>query len=245
MDMNVRRQTMAEVLNHLKSVGFRPATMIDVGVAYGTPGFYGVFEDVRYLLVDPLEEYVPVMKRLCAVYPGQWKCCAAGQKEGEITINIHPDLSGSSIYNESEGAHVDGAPRQVPMRRLDTLLTEGDFSSPILLKLDVQGGELEVLAGATKILPDVEAIIMEISLFSFYKETPQLAEVVARMFELGYVVYDIFGGNNRILDNALGQVDICFVKENGMFRATHHYATRQQREEFTRKRVEHLNLCKI
>lgn len=239
--MTTRRQTMEEVLYHLKSVGFRPKTMIDVGVAYGTPGFYGVFENVSYLLVDPIEEYVPVMERICAEYPGQWKCCAAGTKEGQITLNVHPDLSGSSIYNESEGAHVDGTPRQVPMRRLDTLVAEGNFNGPILLKLDVQGAELDVLNGASEILPDVEVIILEVSLFSFYKDTPQFAEVIARMLELGYVVYDIFGGNNRILDNALGQLDICFVKETGMFRATHHYATREQREEFTKKRVKHLN----
>ena len=239
--MTARRQTMAEVLNHLESVGFRPATMVDVGVAYGTPGFYGVFEDVRYLLVDPLEEYVPVMENICEKYHGQWKLCAAGPEKGEITMNVHPDLSGSSVHKESEGPHVDGVPRQVPMHRLDTLLAEGEFKGPILLKLDVQGSELDVLAGATNALPDMEVIIMEVSLFSFYKDTPQFAEMVARMLKLGYVVYDLFGGNNRLLDNALGQVDICFVKENGIFRATHHYTTREQREEFTRKRVKHLN----
>lgn len=239
--MSKRRQTLEDVLHHLKSVGFLPATLVDVGVAYGTPGFYDVFDNVRYLLVDPLKEYVPVMEKICARYPGNWILCAAGHEDGEITINVHPDLSGSSVYKESEGPHVDGEPRVVTMRRLDGLLAEGGFKGPILLKLDVQGAELDVLAGTTGALPEVEVIVMEVSLFSFYKDTPQFAEVIARMQELGYVTYDIFGGNNRILDNALGQVDICFVKEEGPFRRTHHYASRQQRVEFTRQRVKHLN----
>lgn len=235
---------MAEVLNHIKSLGFEPSTMVDVGVAYGTPGFYDIFENTRYLLVEPLEEYLPVMKKICSDFPGQWVCCAAGKKEGKVTLNVHPDLSGSSIYKESEGAHVDGIERQIPMHRLDTLLMKRRFKGPMLLKLDVQGAELEVLDGATEILPEIEIIIMEVSLFSFYKSTPQFAEIVARMLDLGYVVYDIFGGNNRLLDNALGQVDICFVKEDGFFRKTHHYATQEQRRKFTKMRVTHLNPVK-
>ena len=239
--MSKRRHTMAEVLEHIKSVGFRPETMIDVGVAYGTPGFYGVFEDARYLLVDPLEEYRSVMEKLCEQYPGEYHLCLAGPEEGEATLNVHPDLSGSSMYKESEGAHVDGEPRTLPMRRLDGLLQSAGYSGPMLLKMDVQGAELDVLAGASAALPQIEVIIMEVSLFSFYADTPQFAEVVAHMLRLGYVVYDIFGGNNRLMDDALGQIDLCFVKEGGMFRQTHHYATREQREQFTQARVSSLN----
>jgi FkbM family methyltransferase len=239
--MSTRRQTMKQVLMHLKSMGFTPATLVDVGVAYGTPGFYGIFDNVRYLLVDPLQEYIPVMEKICSEQKGQWVLAAAGPEEGKIIMNVHTDLSGSSAYSESEGAHVDGEPRIVPMHRLDILLREGGFEGPMLVKLDVQGAELDVLAGAMEALPEMEVIIMEVSMFSFYKDTPQFAQVVAYMLELGYVAYDIFGGNNRLLDDALGQVDICFVKENGMFRKTHHYASAKQREEFTEKRVRHLN----
>jgi FkbM family methyltransferase len=239
--MGARRETMEQVLKHLKSVGFRPETIVDVGVAYGTPGLYGIFNNVRYLLVDPLKEYIPVMEKICKEYHGDWVLCAAGAKEGEISLNVHPDLSGSSIYKESEGVHVDGEPRTVPMHQLHNLLNAGGFKGPILLKIDVQGAELDVIAGASKRLSEIEVIILEVSMFSFYKDTPQFAEVVAMMLNMGYVAYDIFGGNNRILDNALGQLDICFVKKEGMFRTTHHYATRAQRREFTQKRVQQLN----
>ena len=44
------------------------------------------------------------------------------------------------------------------------------------------------------------------------------------MKDVGYVVYDIIGGINRPLDLALGQKDLVFVKENGVFRKSHGWA---------------------
>jgi len=54
------------------------------------------------------------------------------------------------------------------------------------------------------------------------------------MKDRGFVVYDIFGGHNRPLDGALGQIDMAFVKENWQFRKSHFYATREQREHLTK-----------
>jgi len=46
----------------------------------------------------------------------------------------------------------------------------------------------------------------------------------------GFVAYDIFGFLYRPLDNALAQTDMIFVRENGPFRATHIFATPEQRK---------------
>jgi hypothetical protein len=52
---------------------------------------------------------------------------------------------------------------------------------------------------------------------------------------LGFVVYDIFGEQFRPLDGALGQIDMAFVKENGIFRTDHAYATAEQWDKFVAK----------
>jgi hypothetical protein len=49
------------------------------------------------------------------------------------------------------------------------------------------------------------------------------------MKERGFVTYDLVEGHNRPLDNALAQKDVFFVKENGLFRESHNWATREQR----------------
>ena len=41
------------------------------------------------------------------------------------------------------------------------------------------------------------------------------------MTQRGYVIYDFAGFTNRPLDMALGQLDICFVKEDSVLRKSH------------------------
>jgi len=74
------------------------------------------------------------------------------------------------------------------------------------------------------LLEQVEVIILEVSFFRFLKNAPDFYDVVAYLKSIGYVVYDIFGGINRPLDNALAQKDLIFVKENGILRQSHGWA---------------------
>ena len=60
------------------------------------------------------------------------------------------------------------------------------------------------------------------------KGAPDFYEVIKFMKDHGFVTYDILRGWYRPLDKALGQVDIIFVKENGMFRQDHRFATTNQ-----------------
>ena len=90
---------------------------------------------------------------------------------------------------------------------------------PDLMKLDVQSFELEALKGASSTFGKTAAYILEVSFFSFYvPEAPVFNEVVYFMKQRGYVAYDFAGFQRRPLDGALGQCDICFVQENGVFR---------------------------
>ncbi|MGB7401731.1 MAG: FkbM family methyltransferase [Arcobacter sp.] len=239
-----KRDNLGSILHHLKSLEFKPKTIIDIGVAYGTPGLYGTFDNVRYHLIEPLKEYKNVMQKLKEQYPLSFTIAAAGENEGSISMNVHPDLSGSSILNESEGKHVDGDQRTVLQTTLDKEVEEHNLKGPFLIKIDVQGFELEVLKGANSLLVDTEVIVLEVSLFQFYKNSPTFVETINFMNDRGFSVYDIFSGIYRPLDNALGQVDIVFVKTNGYFRKTHHYASSEQRERITKDRVENLNFKK-
>jgi FkbM family methyltransferase len=236
-----KRDDLASILKHISSLKFVPKTIIDIGVAYGTPGLYGAFDNVHYHLIEPLKEYKDVIKKLKEKYPLSYSIAAAGEKEGTITLNVHPDLSGSSILAESEGKHVDGEPRIVRLTTLDTEVLENDLKGPFIIKIDVQGFELEVLKGGTSLLDNTEVIILEVSLFQFYKNSPTFEETIRYMNSIGFSVYDIFSGIYRPLDNSLAQVDIVFVKTNGFFRKTHHYASSEQREKITASRVEKLN----
>jgi len=229
------RSSLDQVLQHVAKLGFKPATVIDVGVAYGTFDLYQTFPEAHHLLVEPLQEYEPVLQQITRRYRADYILAAAGASPGEITLNVHPDLAGSSVFTEAEDSDVNGIPRMVPVTTLDHLCVEKSLSGPYLIKIDVQGAELTVLDGASEILRETELVILEVSLFQFFVNGPQLYDVVSYMKDRGFVVYDIFGNHNRPLDGALCQVDMSFVRENGQFRKNHFFATAQQRQRQTRR----------
>lgn len=235
-----QRNSMLGALSQIRnSCNFSPRTIIDIGAAFGdwSKLCLKIFPDARYFLFEPLEEFAGVLKRFAdefenVIYFG----VAAGSHKGDIVINVHKDLVGSSALKETEGPFVDGQPREVPVVTLDEAVK--DSSGPYLIKIDVQGAELEVLAGAEKILQDTEYIILEVSLFQSIINGPQLFDVINFMKEKGFVVYDIISLLYRPIDQALSQVDMAFVKENGIFRKEHRYCTPEQREEQNRRFVE-------
>jgi FkbM family methyltransferase len=71
---------------------------------------------------------------------------AASDKDGLITLNVHPhQLDGSSVLREEMGEHTDGYRREVPCLRIDNYFKRNGYLGDVLLKVDVQGAELSVI----------------------------------------------------------------------------------------------------
>lgn len=220
------RTTIEQSYCHIRELGFQPNTIIDIGVAAGTPELYRTFPDSYFLLVEPLKEFEPDLKSILEHYRGSYILAAAGASPGQVAINVHDhQLAGSTLYKEAMGIEADGHETFVPLIKIDDAIEKQRLSGPYLIKVDVQGAELDALDGSRHTLIDAEVVVLEVSLFMFWNGAPQLHDVVAYMKNLGFVAYDIILGWNRPLDNALGQIDIVFVKDEGMFRQEHSYST--------------------
>lgn len=219
------RRTLTQTVQHLQTLHFHPSTVIDVGVAHGTEALYQGFPQAKHLLIEPLKEFEPHLKKIAKAYGAEYVLAAAGKEAGFISFHVHKDLSSSSLYAEKDES-ANGIPRLIDVITLDEVCARKKLSGPFLIKVDVQGAELEVLQGAQSLLQDTEVIILEVSLLPFFEGGPQLAEIVYALKEWGFVVYDIVGGHNRPYDQALAQVDLVFVKTDGSFRNYHHYAAR-------------------
>lgn len=216
------RQKMEECFEQLKEVGFQPDLIIDIGAASGTPPLQDSFPDAYFFWVEPLEEFKNDLEKLKMKFRGEYLIGAMGRKPGSMTIHIKPDKVGSSLLKAE--ADMEKEEREVSIYTLENLAAEKfNTFKRILLKVDVQGFELEVLDGAGPFLDKVEVIILEVSMFRFLKDIPDFYDVVHYMKTKGFVVYDILEGINRPLDYALGQKDLVFVKENGPFRTSHHW----------------------
>lgn len=230
----VTNHTLLEALEQAKSLGLAPATVIDVGAARGAFVLqcYNLFPEANYILIEPLKEFEPFLKQVVNSIPkAEYILAAATPKSGEITLNVHPDFVGSSVYLEQEDSEVNGVPRIVPAIALDDLIIKGKVRPPLLFIVDVQGAELDVLAGAEKVLEYAEYVCLEVSFFETFKDGPQFYDVIKYMKSKGFVVYDLYEPLYRLLDNALFQIDLAFVKERGFFRRHHQYATATQRKE--------------
>ena len=235
------RASMAGGLRQLCRLGLVPKTVIDVGAASQTHELYEAFPESAILLIEPLVEFELSLRRICATYNAQYVLAAAGEQPGTGILNVHSSMFGSSLFKEVEGALVDGAPREVPIVTIDQVCAERGLRGPFVIKADVQGAELQVLAGAKETLLKTEAVILEVLLFEFYIGAPQFYDVIAQMKEFGFVVYDMWGFVYRPLDDALSQVDLVFVREESRFRKSHSYATPKQRDAIERELAQQIS----
>lgn len=196
---------MAGALQRAKSAGLAPRTVIDVGVADGTFDLYNGFPDSRFLLIEPMAEFEPALRAICRQFDGEYVLAAAAAQGGSASISFGGDLQGASL------SHAENTSREIPTVTVDGVVEERGAEPPFLLKVDVQGSEFDVLAGAEKTLAKTDMVILEVPMFDFAGNGITMVETVAKMNDLGFVPHDIFDGLARPLDGALGQVDIAFV----------------------------------
>jgi FkbM family methyltransferase len=221
------RGTLAEALAQAVRLGCRPRTVVDVGVADGTPELYASFPRARHLLVEPLPEFEGALRGICGRYEAEYVLAAAGAVPGTATLMVGGDLRVTSLLE-----HDAASRRPVPVVTLDALCRERP--GPFVVKVDVQGAELAVMAGAAEVLRQSELVVLETSLFRFYEGAPDLHAVVDFMKRRGFVVYDVVGARWRPLDGALAQVDLVFAREDGVLRRSHAYVSPAQGAELVR-----------
>lgn len=215
---------MRPLLFELRDRGLVARAILDVGAYEGRWSELASepFPSARFFLIEPLEEMKPPLDAFCARHPGsRWFQAAAGAEAGERTLTISPDNSGASLLPELSPEWQGRVPqRRVPIVSIDSLLADGAMEMPDLVKLDVQGFELEALRGGQRLFGAVEAFILEVSLFRFIRGMPLFHEVVAFMAERDYYAYDFGGSLRRPFDRALGQTDICFARKTGTLRVS-------------------------
>lgn len=222
------RRTLPGVLAHYRQLGLAPEVVIDVGVGRGTPELYEAFRDSHLVLVEPLEEWTDALEQLRRERGADVILAAAGSKPGELDVTVHRVPALASMLGDRRGEPTGGIRRSVPVVTLDQIVRERKLRGPFVVKVDVEGAELEVLSGALEVLQETELALLEVSLFEAIPGMPQFYDVVSWMHDRGFVVADLYNGHNRPLDGALAVLDVGFVREDGRFRRDHAYGTADQ-----------------
>ena len=127
---------------------------------------------------------------------------ALGSEDGSAEINVSELRVFSSFLERSrysadeigESAAVVRT-ETVPVRRLDGLAERafGGVAEPrVYLKMDTQGWDLEVLAGASGCAEAIVAFQSEVAVHRLYEGMPALQDSLARFEELGFGISGLF-----------------------------------------------------
>ena len=118
---------------------------------------------------------------------------ALGETAGEASLQRFDRTDMSSLL-AAEPTATEAFPKltrdgteRVSVARLDAVFEEllGD-AVDVFLKLDTQGSELAVLAGAAGVLPRIAGLEVEIAVTPLYRGQPALLEVMTAIESLGY-----------------------------------------------------------
>lgn len=214
-------------LDRTLALGFAPRCIFDVGAYRGDFARQCLqrWPEAQVVCFEPLTALVARLHQLAA---------------GEPRIRIVPGLLGADesarvVLHEAETAssvlpeHVQ---QQFPvsehrMRSVDNMIARGELTPPDLLKLDVQGYELEVLKGAARTLDRVQLILAEVNFLDIHAGVPLAPQLFDWLARRGWVPYDICEVTRRPLDGALWQADFLFVPVNSALRRDKRWAERR------------------
>ena len=143
---------------------------------------------------------------------------ALGDVEEETLINKNEFSATSSIINTTDFL-IEAFPfsgkvtkEKIIIKRLDDVREKLSLQKQILMKIDVQGFELNVLKGAKNSLQDVKLIIIETSFFELYQDQPLFKDIYNFLIQHGF---NYFGCFEQIIDSRDGKVlqsDSIFIK---------------------------------
>ena len=207
------------LFGELKRAGFEPKVVYDIGASNG---FWSVlvaqdtFPEASYQLFEPLAEtpmYAEHLRKNLAGHPRfALHRVALGAAQGEVDFWTDSEQYGSTAIAMS------GVPgftrRTVPMHRLDDYVHQRELPLPDLMKLDVQGFELEILRHADRCLAQATALYIETWLTRGYgPRTPLMHEMQEHLDSHGFDLLEI--GDRYYSDgHSLSSVDALFVKRS-------------------------------
>jgi FkbM family methyltransferase len=179
--------------------------LIDVGANAGQYGLMLRKAGYRGRIAsfEPVTATFAELARLAATDP-DWRTFkyALGSKPEEKEIRVTRSSVFASFLAPSEYSkekYPEAMPivdtERVQIRTLDEMLpeiTQGIAAPRLFLKMDTQGYDLEVFAGAGKSLPQVLGLQTEISIQAIYEGMPDYLQSLTRYTQAGFVLTGLY-----------------------------------------------------
>ena len=161
-------------------------TIVDIGSHKGQFAIISkfVYKNVKIFSFDPLKSSKKKYKSILKKKDGyHFFHCAIGSKNTYSKINISRSSDSSSILDFSKKltsiySHAEKiAEEKITITKLSNCIKKRDLKQPSLLKLDVQGYEIEALKGCENLLKFFNFIYIECSFIELYKNQPLYSDI--------------------------------------------------------------------
>jgi len=198
------------------------ATVLDVGANSGQfgrelreLGYRG-----RIVSFEPLSAAFAALERAARGSP-PWEVhrCALGEQPGRASIHVAANSYSSSLLAMLP-AHLQAAPdsryvgrEDIEVRTLDAVLPGlGVSAGAVYLKVDTQGFEERVLAGAARSLERIALVQLEMSLVPLYEGAASFERLLGAMTARGYRLIGVDPGFTDAVSARVLQVDATFER---------------------------------
>jgi FkbM family methyltransferase len=163
-DQNPQRfPSTSSSLVALRSRGIPISTVLDVGVQHGSPELCKACPDIPHILFEPVAEFQNSIAYNYRDIPHELVASAVSDRDGEALLEVSGIVPGFSVSHSSiieDGSQRENT-RRVPMVTIDSFLAgRPDVASPYLLKIDIDGLEIQVLNGAKKRWKSVVSLLL-------------------------------------------------------------------------------------
>ena len=165
---------------------------LDVGANYGTHSILFTSQGVETIAFEPNRRCLPYCEKVRALnrFDIRWESVALGDREDRLDL-VFPDGQtwlGSLVQEVTDRlveqhAHIVAEP--VELTTLDRY-TDNFRARRVLLKIDVEGGELAVLRGATRTLQQAKPIIVFET-----NDAATRVDLLALLREYRYHIFDL------------------------------------------------------
>jgi len=182
-----------EFLQKIKEKGLKPKVIYDIGacVLHWTTEAKRIWPESDYVVFEAMAASEFLYKESNLKYH-------IGLLSNEVGLEIdfyenqqHP--GGNSYYLENSKINPqaplyfsDSHKKKMITTTLDTVIKSKKFPLPDLMKLDVQGSELDVLKGATECLSNAQAVILELQSVEYNLGAPLKNTVISWMSQQGF-----------------------------------------------------------
>ncbi len=199
----LRRHRVAAGVEHarvLRNLG-PLRTVVDIGANRGQFALAArhVFPQARIVSFEPLAGPAALWRK---VFAGDARAtlieAAVGPDPGEAQIHLSARDDSSSLLpitarqNALFPGTAEAGTETIRVVRLADALPAADIEAPALLKLDVQGFELQALAGCEAVLDRFDWVYVECSFVELYAGQAFADEVIAWLRERGFVLRGVY-----------------------------------------------------